>query len=67
MTPEELARAQTLLKGGATPREVAKALGFHHTTLLRKLGAAGYRIEQESSFRLTPLERVLLPGSEARQ
>ena len=45
MNSEELTRVHRLLSEGNTPEKVADEFGIHYTTLLRKLNAAGYRIE----------------------
>jgi DNA invertase Pin-like site-specific DNA recombinase len=64
MSPEELAKAQQLLATGNSPEQTAKELGIHHSTLLRKIGEAGYKIER--TYHLVPRERVQLPAEVAR-
>ncbi len=64
MKSEELLQIQRLLDDGTTPELIASWLGIHYTTLLRRLNTAGYKIERESTYRLIPLERVLMPDSE---
>ena len=66
MTPEELARAKQLLEEGTPPAQVAPLLGYHYTTLLRKLSQAGYEIATTRTYHLVPMTRVELPSEASR-
>ncbi len=56
MTPEKLTEVQAFFDMGLSPEKVAKKLGMHHTSLVRKLAEAGYRTE--ARWRLIPITPV---------